>query len=345
MARDGADLTTSLRSVDLDAYVAAHGREWQRLEDLLGHRRRSGDEVDELIALYQRAATHLSVVRSSAPDPMLVGQLSRLVARARSAVTGTSDPAWRDAARFLSATLPAAIYRARAWWGSAMLSSIALMFGLGAWVAANPDVQHTLLPQDEIDSLVHTDFQTYYSTYAHGSFAAQVWTHNAWIAALCIALGVLGVPVLYLLWQNVANVAIIGGVMVSHGRAGLFFGLILPHGILELTAVFVAAGTGLRLFWSWVSPGARTRSQALAQEGRAAMAIVMGLVGVLAVSGFIEGFVTPSNLPTGVKVAIGVLAEGAFLTYVFVLGSRAVRAGVTGDMLAEEAGDLLPVSG
>jgi uncharacterized membrane protein SpoIIM required for sporulation len=331
--------------VDLDAYVAAHAREWQRLEVLVRTRRRTGDEADELIALYQRAATHLSVVQSAAPDPMLIGRLSRLVGRARSAVTGSSDPAWRDAARFLTVSLPAAIYRARAWWGAAMLGSVALMFGVGAWVAANPDVQHGLLPQAEIDSLVHTDFQTYYSTYAHGSFAAQVWTHNAWIAALCIALGVLGLPVLYLLWQNVANVAVIGGVMVSHGRAGLFFGLILPHGILELTAVFVAAGTGLRLFWSWVAPGPRTRSQALAEEGRAAMAIAMGLVGVLAVSGFIEGFVTPSGLPTGVKIVIGLVAETAFLSYVFVLGSRAVRAGQTGDVLAEEAGDVLPVSG
>jgi hypothetical protein len=68
-------------------------------------------------------------------------------------------------------------------------------------------------------------------------------------------------------------------------------------------------------------------------------------VGVLAVSGFIEGFVTPSGLPTGIKIAIGVLAESAFLTYVLVLGRRAVRAGLTGDLLAEEAGDLVPISG
>jgi uncharacterized membrane protein SpoIIM required for sporulation len=330
--------------VDLDAYVAAHGREWQRLEHLLGTRRRSGEESDELITLYQRTATHLSVVRSSAPDPALVGQLSRLVARSRAAVTGTTDPAWRDAARFFTATLPAAIYRVRAWWGGAMLASVLTMFVMGAWVASHPGVQRQLIPPAELDSLVNTDFKTYYSTYAHGSFAAQVWTHNAWIAALCIALGILGLPVLYLLWQNVVNVAVIGGIMVSHGRADLFFSLILPHGMLELTAVFVAAGTGLRLFWSWVAPGPRTRGQSLAEEGRAAVAIAMGLVGVLAVSGFIEGFVTPSGLPTVVRIGIGVLAEGAFLTYVFVLGGRAARAGYTGDVLATEAGDLAPVS-
>ncbi len=330
--------------MDLDAYVAAHSREWQRLEHLLGIRRRSGDEADELITLYQRVATHLSVVRSSAPDPALIGQLSRLVARARAAVTGTADPAWRDVVRFVTQSLPAAIYRARAWWAGAMAASVAAMFALGAWVAANPDVQARLIPRAERESLVNTDFKTYYSTYAHGSFAAQVWTHNAWIAALCIALGILGVPVLFLLWQNVASVAVIGGIMVSHGRADLFFGLILPHGMLELTAVFVAAGTGLRLFWSWVAPGPRTRSEALAEEGRAAVAIALGLVGVLAVSGFIEGFVTPSGLPTAVKIGIGILAEGAFLTYVFVLGGRAARAGVTGDVMATEAGDRAPVS-
>lgn len=330
--------------MDLDAYVAAHGREWQRLEQLVRQRRRSGDEADELIDLYQRAATHLSVVRSSAPDPALVGQLSRVVARARAAVTGTSDPAWRDARRLVAESVPAAIYRARAWWGSVLVASVVTAFVLGAWVAAHPAVQSRLVSQAELDQLVNTDFASYYSTYAHASFAAQVWTNNAWVAAVCISLGVLGVPVVYLLWQNVANVGVIGGIMVSHGRADLFFGLILPHGMLELTAVFVAAGTGLRLFWAWVDPGGRTRSQALAEEGRAAFAIALGLVGVLAVSGFIEGFVTPSGLPGGVKIAVGIVAECAFLAYVFGLGRRAARRGVTGDVARHEAGDRVPVA-
>jgi len=330
--------------VDLDAYVAAHGREWQRLERLVGVRRPTGQQADELIDLYQRAATHLSVVRSSAPDPALVGQLSRLVARARAAVTGTSDPAWRDAGRFVSQSVPAAMYRARAWWGGVLVASVVTAFGLGAWVAAHPSLQSRLIPQAELDQLVNTDFASYYSTYAHASFAAQVWTNNAWVAAVCISLGILGVPVVYLLWQNVANVGVIGGVMVSHGRADLFFGLILPHGMLELTAVFVAAGTGLRLFWAWVEPGPRTRSQALAEEGRAAFAIAVGLVGVLAVSGFIEGFVTPSGLPTWARIGIGALAEIGFLAWVFVLGRRAVHASVTGDLRDDLRGDAAPTS-
>jgi uncharacterized membrane protein SpoIIM required for sporulation len=123
--------------------------------------------------------------------------------------------------------------------------------------------------------------------------------------------------------------------MVANDRAGLFFGLIMPHGLLELTAVFVAAGAGMRLGWQWIDPGPRPRSVALAQEGRAAVTIALGLVVVLAVSGVIEAFVTPSGLPTWARITIGALALVGFLAYVGVYGQRAEGAGATGDITSE----------
>lgn len=64
--------------MDLDVFVSAHRAEWDRLDALLGRRRRlTGAEADELVTLYQRAATHLSVIQSAAPDPQLTGRLSR----------------------------------------------------------------------------------------------------------------------------------------------------------------------------------------------------------------------------------------------------------------------------
>src|SRR4029078_3028303 len=119
----------------------------------------------------------------------------------------------------------------------------------------------------EIRRLVEVDFERYYSEYAAGSFAARVWTNNAWVAALCIALGITGVGVIAVLLQNAVNVGVVGGIMAANGRLDLFFGLITPHGLLELTAVFVAAGAGLKLFWAWVDPGPRPRGQAQAPRG------------------------------------------------------------------------------
>jgi hypothetical protein len=73
--------------------------------------------------------------------------------------------------------------------------------------------------------------------------------------------------------------------------------------------------------------------------------VVLGLVVVLAVSGVIEAFVTPSGLPTWARIAIGVAAEGLFLTYVFTLGRRAALAGETGDVDAAARGDAAIVAG
>jgi uncharacterized membrane protein SpoIIM required for sporulation len=135
-------------------------------------------------------------------------------------------------------------------------------------------------------------------------------------------------------------VGVIAGLMFHAGRGPLLLGLLLPHGLLELTAVFLAAAVGMRLGWSVISPGDRPRGQVLAEQGRGVVSVAVGLVGVLLVSGLIEAMVTPSPLPTFVRIAIGLLAEAAFLSYVFYFGRRAAKAGETGDI--EDAPDVVP---
>ncbi len=318
--------------MDLDAYVHTHLGEWQRLEYLAKRGRLSGLESDELVDRYQQVATHLSVVRTSAPDAALVGYLSSLLHKARLRSLGTRVATWQAVGEFFTQRFPAALFRLRYWWLATMLANVVVTAVMIWWLLEHPRVEQSLLSPAEVDQLVNHDFEDYYHQAAASSFALKVWVNNAWVAALCLALGVLGLPILYLLFQNMANLAIIGAVMTRHDHAGHFWGLILPHGLLELTAVFVAAGVGLRLFWSWIEPGQLTRANSLAHEGRTAITVALGLVMVLLVSGVIEGFVTPSGLPTWARVAIGILAELVFFTYVFTLGRSAYHRGQTGDL-------------
>ena len=325
--------------MDLDAYVLAHHEEWDRLETLSRAKRLNGRESDELVERYQRVATHLSVIRTAAPDATVITYLSLMLSRARNRAGASGGGSWRGVRTFVLARFPAALYRLRWWWLATTAGNAVATFVMMWWLLDHPNVEQRLLSPEQVDQLVNHEFSGYYSQYAATHFAAQVWTNNVWVAALCLALGVLGLPIFYLLFQNIANLAVIGSIMTRHGHAAEFWGLILPHGILELTAVFVAAGVGLRLFWSWVEPGDLTRAQSFGREGRTAGTVALGLVGVLAVSGCIEAFVTPSPLPTAARIAIGVLAEAAFLAYVFVLGRRAVARGHTGDLDAELLGD------
>jgi uncharacterized membrane protein SpoIIM required for sporulation len=321
--------------VDLDAYVLAHAHEWQRLEALLSSGRLDGAGSDELVERYQQVATHLSVVRTSAPDSHLIAYLSSLLARARIRLVGTRTSTWRSLSRFFTHRFPAALYRLRWWWLGCVAANVVVAAIVMVWLLDNPAVEQTLLTPQEVDQLVDSDFENYYSENPAQSFASLVWLNNTRVAALCIALGVFGAPVVYLLFTNVLNVAIVGSIMVRADRGQLFFGLILPHGLLELTAIFVAGGVGLRLFWSWIEPRGLSRPASMAREGRTAVTVAMGLAVVLLVSGIIEAFVTPSPLPTWARIAIGVLAEAAFLAYVFVLGRRAALEGESGDLAAD----------
>ncbi|MGW0947291.1 stage II sporulation protein M [Streptomyces sp. NPDC002623] len=334
--------------MDLDVFVSAHRAEWDRLDALLRRQRHlTGAETDELVTLYQRTATHLSLIQSSAPDPQLTGRLTQLVARARSAVTGTRRASWRDVTRFLTQGFPAAVYRSRHWWVPTALLSTAVAAALGWWIGTHPEVQSSIAAPDELRQLTRPGglYETYYSSHQAAAFAAQVWTNNAQAAAMCLVLGIfLGLPVLWILFQNMLNLAIGAGLMSSAGRLDTFLGLVLPHGLLELTAVFVAAGTGLRLGWTVIDPGPRSRRTALAEEGRAAVGMAIGLALVLFVSGAIEGFVTPSGLPTWARITIGIAAELAFLAYVYILGGKAARAGGTGDVDAAERSATVPTA-
>ncbi len=324
--------------------MATHRAEWDRLEQLVAKRRRlSGAEVDELVVAYQRAATHLSELRSSGQDPALVARLSTGVARARSAVTGAHAPSWRSVSQFAVVTFPLMAYRMRWWWLATTAGSLLVALLLGAWIARSPAVQASLLPRSQAAQLVNHDFRGYYSQYAATSFAASVWTNNVWVAAETLISGILlGLPTLLILFVNAANIGVDGGLMVGHGRAVEFFALILPHGMLELSAVFLAAAAGLRLGWTIIDPGPRPRGQALAEEGRATITLTLGLIVVLLVSGVIEAFVTPSPLPTWARILIGCAAEAAFLSYVIVAGRRADRAGLSADMA--EVPDTVPVT-
>ncbi|CAN3131254.1 stage II sporulation protein M [Mycobacterium sp. smrl_JER01] len=328
--------------MDVDAFVLANRPTWDRLEHLVKNRRHlTGAEVDELVDLYQRVSTHLSIVRSSSSDAVLIGKLSGLVARSRAVVTGAHAPLWREFVRFWTVSFPVVVYRSWRWWVASGVAFYAVAAVIAVWVAQSPEVQAAIGTPSEIEQLVNHEFANYYSEHPAASFALQVWVNNAWVTAQCIAMAVLlGIPIPYILFQNSANLGVNAGLMFQAGKGDIFLGLITPHGLIELTAVFVAAGVGMRLGWSVIAPGDRPRGQVLAEQGRAVIAVAIGLAAVLLLAGAIEGFVTPSALPTFVRVAIGVAAVVAFFGYVFHFGRKAVAAGETGDI--EDAPDVVP---
>lgn len=330
--------------MDLDAFAAVHAGTWDRLDQLARRRDLTGAESDELVRLYQVVATHLSTVRSVAPDPAVVGRLSDVLGRARAAISGAHEPSLGDVARFFRSSLPAALYRVRWWTLGVTLACVAIAVVVAVHMRTTPGGMELAGSAAERAQYANEAFEAYYSEHPNASFTAQVWTNNAWVAALCVAFGITGVGTALVLFLNALNLGNAAAVMSEAGYLDLFFQLILPHGLLELTCVFVAGGAGLKLFWAWIDPAGRPRGRALAEEGRALMTVALGLALALGVSGVVEGFVTPSTLPWPVKIAIGAVPFLAFWAYVLVVGREAVRRGETGDLDARHSADVLPLA-
>lgn len=331
--------------MDLDAFVSEHGAEWNRLRVLSSKRRRklTAAEIDEMVVLYRRAATHLSVVRSRSADPTLVAWLSHLVLQARAAITPSSGFSANAIARFFTVSFPAEVYRCAGWWLGVAAGFLGLTGVLIAMVATDEQIALSFLSQSEIDQLVTNDFEAYYSERPPPNFAALVWTNNTFVSAICLAGGVLILPTLYMLWVNALNLGVVGGIMVGNGRSDVFFGLITIHGLLELTCIFIAAGVGLRIGWSWIAPGPlRTRARAVGEAGRSGMVVALGLAVPLLVSGLVEAFVTPAPVPIPMRLALGAMIWLAFLGYVTVFGARAVQSGQTGDVARHEREAVAP---
>ena len=311
--------------MDVDAYGIRHRQAWARLNFLAGRRRLTGAEVDELVSLYRHTSQQLARSQTHSPEPEVVAGLSAVLTRARGRIVGSSPDTRAEIRQFFTHRFPAAVYRAFGWWlavGAVFLTAVA---GSATWLSADPAARETLGLQGDTSALTAPGgaFETYYTEHPNEAFAALVWTNNAWVAALALFLGILILPVLYLLFMNALNIGITAGLMADAGRLDSLFGFLLPHGMLELTAIFIAGGAGLQLGWTLIDPGRASRTAAMAAQGRATATIALGLVPTLLVAGLLEGFVTPSALPTPVRIGCGLLAETAFLVYIFTAGRRA----------------------
>lgn len=303
-----------------------------------GAGRLSAAELDEMVALYQRTSANLAHARTTFDDVGLVARLSRILGLARGTIYRRRTRPGVAIGRFFAVTFPAAVWATR----RAMVVSACLFLlpalAVGLWLGNNDTVRRAAIPEELQRSVATHDFESYYSSDAAEVFQTHVTVNNIVVSFAAFATGVLlGVPTAVLLATNGANVGVMAAVMHSHDRGALFWGLILPHGLLEISSIIVAGAAGLMLAWAIISPGERTRAAALAEEGLRTASIVIGLTLCFAVAALIEAQVTPSGLPTWARIGIGVAVEAVFILYVLSFGRAAAAAGHAGH-LREQTG-------
>lgn len=321
--------------MDVDAWVARNQDGWYRLQALTGRARRlsslAPDELDELIHLYQRAGAHLADARVTyVADPQLVDRLTLLVADAHGVLYSRRETDVRtNAVRLMTETFPAAIVALRRFIMVAFLLMAIPWAVMTVWLARSPQAFDALGPEAASSQYIEQDFEAYYSNRPSQDFATQVFLNNIRVAFLVFAAGVLlCVVTAAILVYNGMSVGVAGGMFASVGQSDKFWGLILPHGLLELSAVVVAGAAGLRVGWSIINPGDRSRFASLTATARETATVVVGLVVAFLMAALVEGFVTGKPWPTAGRVGIGAVTFLAFwgTTIFFATSSSRVAA-------------------
>lgn len=326
--------------MDIDAFVARHEKTWKRLEYLLSKRRLNGEQVDELIALYQICSSHLSYMQSVYAGENLTLGLSELLVKANNRITSGSKFKIDDILKFFTHSFPASLYSCRWWTFGSALAFFLIAIVQCIWIVNSKQAQDAIGTPAQLQIYAKQAFSAYYTNFSAPEFTTMVWTNNAYIAAVMVATGITGIMPLYMLFQNAVALGQAGAIMYLYGDLKIFFTLIIPHGLLELTAIFIACGAGLKMFYALVEPTQLSRRTLIAKQGRSLAITAIGLCFVLLISGFIEGFITGSNLVPEIKIIIGTLALILLLIYTLIVGKQAFYKGNEADIEQRESGYL-----
>ena len=170
---------------------------------------------------------------------------------------------------------------------------------------ARPAFMHAMLGPEMIDKIEHHQMWTNSILTAKPQASSAIMTNNIGVCFYTFAGGILaGLGTIYLLFTNGVSIGVIGTACGQHGMALSLWSFVAAHGALELPAIFISGGAGLRLATGLLFPGMLRRKDALALAGSESVRLLSGTIPMLIVAGSLEAFLSPTHAPLALKFAV-----------------------------------------
>lgn len=291
---------------------------WERLSTLAGAvddhglHSLSGAELREIALLYRQIASDLSGLRQERTARNVEAQLNQLLARVHEIVYSGRKTQVTDIWRFLRYDYPRLFRKLLPF----TLASLALFLAgalLGSVLTlARPQFERHLLGPAMIDTIERHEMWTHSVTSMAPQASSAIMTNNLGVTFTAFAAGITaGLGTLYMIGWNGILIGVIGIACHQAGMSLKLWSFVAPHGSLELPAIIIAGGAGMRLAYGLVFPGIYRRGYSLSLGSAEAVRLVAGVIPMLVIAGILEGFFSPSTAPVWLKfLAAGILFSG-----------------------------------
>jgi uncharacterized membrane protein SpoIIM required for sporulation/uncharacterized RDD family membrane protein YckC len=335
-AQQGAGRTT----ITAERFVARKRESWERFHRLAIDVERSGvshlasREIPAFAASYREIAADLARARTYGVDLRVIAYLERVVSAGHNALYRERGGRRAPVVRYLVRDFPAAVVQS---WRYVLLAF--LLFAGPAAVGYGVIRTHPELQDELVSPVMVSRARQAAANEARGIgyaespkedlpiLASVIMSNNIRIGFWAFVGGLLlGLPTVLVLVTNGLSLGTGFGVFANYHASGYLATFVAGHGVLELTAIFVAGGAGFRLAGAVLFPGDRTRRDPLIVEGRVAAGMVGAVVTLLALAGAIEGLLSASDAPSGYKYLTSALSV-AFLVIYFASGRAALARG------------------
>jgi len=309
-------------------FIARNEAHWNLLGDYnnrLSRRRSvkglSSDEVREFAHLFRLTSHHLAYAKTHFPAGEVVPFLNQLVGVSHNFFYVRERSSLSDVWGYFTHTFPKTVRDTWRYWVVATAIFVISAIFMGMFVIGEPERIDMLLPGF---SRVHAPdiTDTEYREWDHAFMTAFFITNNTTVAINSFVWGILGgIGSVFILAYNGL---IVGGLMgfLRQGGANMTvaYALILPHGVLELLAIFLSGGAGLMLGKGLLFPGEFTRTHSIIYYAKQAISLIPGMAVMLIIAAVIEGYFTPLNIPAIYKLSFATLTGILFVAY--ILGTR-----------------------
>jgi uncharacterized membrane protein SpoIIM required for sporulation len=301
--------------MDQDIFVRRKSDHWTHLDELIARLEKKSpkamtfEELKLLGTLYRQACADLAFARSQGYDGKLIEHLNASIGKAYGEIYRREPFTIAQVVHFYSREFPSHVRKNLTFiLGAALvfLLSIVVVFWL---VYLKPELAHLFVPREIIQGYEQSSGERRageersVSELQKSTISHQIMTNNIIVGIKSFATGIfLGFGTVYFLSSNGVLLGALAAIAAHYGESLIFWSLILPHGVLELMAIFICGGAGFLLAYGLICPGNHRRIDSLRAYSIRSAYLMLGAIAMFVVAAIIEGFLTPLPLPPMLKL-------------------------------------------